>query len=102
MHPHETPTFDPIRSREHLVTRLSRLDPGIIRIASPHAGCDLRADYIAQVLAYVHAHLLAMLDDVRGNLNLDVLRLESELDQLNDIGDDIQSSIQNRIEQERL
>lgn len=93
--------FDPVQSRERLLTRLHRLDPGIIRVAAPIGGCEVRAGYISQTLAYVHAHLKAMLDDVHGNLNLDVGALERRLDELNEIGDEIDKTITNRCEAEK-
>lgn|SRR5262245_9631345 len=97
----KTQTFDPVRTRQHLLTRLARLETGIIRTAAPLGGCELRAEYIANVLSVVHEHLVAMLDDMRGNINTNIDRLETELDQLNDIGEDILGDIINRVDLER-
>ena len=81
--------------------RLSGFDPGIIHTASPQVGCEIRADYIADVLSAVHAHLIEMLDDMRGHINVDADKLESSLDQLNDIAADIVGSVTARLEADR-
>jgi len=93
--------FDPVTAKAALIEQVSKLETGIIHIASPYGGCQVRADYIGKLLGIVHAHLIEMTDDVRGNINVNMDAIQNAVDQLNEIGDIVTAQIEARIELER-